>query len=149
VLAFGRPRYEAATKENSIARSGAPGIRAAGPISVSVDNKLSRGRLRNDKSMIDGALEVAEDSLGSHKVNFPGVMHVQADLLNGVGNVRPCKSQVLECTYQTPVGCRVSHRRASSSSKFGTRVHRCRTWVATCHAMASENIQDVLPLREE
>jgi hypothetical protein len=28
--------------------------------------------------------------------------------LNGVGNVRPCKSQVLECTYQTPVGCRVS-----------------------------------------
>jgi hypothetical protein len=108
VLAFGRPRYKAATKENNIARSGAMGIRAAGPISVSVYNKLSRGRLRNDKSMIDGALEVAENSLGSHKVNFPGVMHVQADLLNGVGNVRPCKSQVLECTYQTPVGCRVS-----------------------------------------
>ena len=52
------------------------GVRVASPISVSVDDELSRGRAGNDKSIADGALKVAKNPLSSNKVNFPRIMHV-------------------------------------------------------------------------
>jgi hypothetical protein len=45
--------------------------------------------------MADGTLKVAKDSLGCSKVNLPGIMHVQADLLDSIGDVRSGEGEVL------------------------------------------------------
>jgi hypothetical protein len=43
VLSLGRPGNEAASKKDSVAGGGAASVWAAGPVSVRVHNKLSRG----------------------------------------------------------------------------------------------------------
>ena len=91
-MALGGPGDEAATEENSIAGGGSSGVRAASPVSVGVDDELSWSRAGNDKTKTDSALKVAKNPLGSNKMNFPGIMHVQADLLNGVRDVGPSES---------------------------------------------------------
>jgi hypothetical protein len=45
--------------------------------------------------MIKSALKVAKDPLGSNQMNLTGIMHMEANLLDSVGDVRPCESQIL------------------------------------------------------
>jgi hypothetical protein len=57
------------------------------PISVGVDHKLRcRGRSEY-KVIVEGAAEVAQDPLESDKMGLPRGVHVQAHLLDGVGDV--------------------------------------------------------------
>jgi hypothetical protein len=63
-------------------------VGAAGPVCVSIDNKLTGDRLGDGKAKADRALEVLENPLGSNKVSFPGIMHMQTELLDSIGNVR-------------------------------------------------------------
>jgi hypothetical protein len=39
--------------------------------------------------VVEGVLEVTEDVLGSSEMGLMGVMHVEAHLLDRVGNVKP------------------------------------------------------------
>jgi len=84
---------DAATEENSIGRGGASSVRATGPIRINIHNELCWIRPGNDKTEAEGALKVPKDPLGCHKVNFPGIMHVKADLLDGVCNIKPGECQ--------------------------------------------------------
>jgi len=95
--------------------------------------------------MTDSALKVAKNPLTSNK-NFPGIMNVEADLLDGVCNVRPGEGQVLKSSHKAAVGCRIINRRADISRHFGTSVDRGRAWFTVAHAMSSENVQSVLTL---
>lgn len=52
-------------------------------------------------------------------------MHVEADLLNYVRDVRTREGQVLEGTGEAAMLCRISDGRASGSSKFRCRVDGC------------------------
>jgi hypothetical protein len=61
-------------------------------------------------------------------------------LLNGVGNVRPHKSQVLESSHKAAVGCRIINRGAGISRNFGTSVNRGRAWIAFAHVVSSKNV---------
>jgi hypothetical protein len=145
-LPLGGPRDETAPEEDSIARGGASGVRAADPIRISIHNKLRWSRPRNNQTEAEGALKVPKDPLGSHKVNFPGIMHVKADLLDSIRNVGSSKCQVLECTCKAAVGSGISNRRTSICRNFGTGVNRSGARLAVAHPMASKNVQDVLTL---
>ena len=46
----------------------------------------------------------------------PGVMHMKADLLNSICEIRPVESEVLQSTSKTSVGSRISDR--------GAHIHR-------------------------
>jgi hypothetical protein len=48
-------------------------------------------------AVVEGAAEVAQDPLESGEVGFPRGVHVQAHLLDGVGDVGPREGEVLEC----------------------------------------------------
>jgi hypothetical protein len=74
-LALGGPRNKKATEKNCIARGGAASVRAAGPICISVDNELSRGRPWNSKTETDRSLKIPKNPFGSNKMTFPRVMH--------------------------------------------------------------------------
>jgi hypothetical protein len=47
-------------------------------------------------------LKIAQDALHGHQMRLPRVVHVQIDLLYGVGDVRLCECQVLESSYNAP-----------------------------------------------
>jgi len=144
--AFRRPGDEAATEEDSITRGGAASVRAADPVSVSVDDKLSWSRPGDDQAIADGALKVVKNPLGSSQVSLTRIMHVKADLLDSICNVRASEHQVLEGTYKIAVGSRIIHRRASICGDLGTSVNGGRAGIAATHTMAVHNVQGVLPL---
>jgi hypothetical protein len=98
--------------------------------------------------MIESTLKVAKDPLGCNKVNFPGIMHVQADLLDSIGDVRPGECEILESTSKTAISSRVFNRWTSISRHFGTSVDRGGARFAVAHAMASKYVQCVLSLGE-
>jgi hypothetical protein len=111
--------------------------------------------------MAHGALKVAKNPLGSSKVNFPRIMHVKADLLHGVGDVRPCESQVLEGAHKAAVGCGISNSRTAHKAAVGCGISNSRTnisrdfgtsvdWggarIAGAHAVALQDVQSILTL---
>jgi hypothetical protein len=88
-LPFRGPRDKAASEEDGITGGGAASVWAAGPISISVDDELCWGSPRNDEAMIKSSLEISQDPFGSSKMNLPRIMHVKANLLDGICNVGP------------------------------------------------------------
>jgi hypothetical protein len=57
--------------------------------------------------IVGGVPEVAEEAFESRKVGLSGVMHMETDLLHGVGDVRPSEGEVLKGTGKAPVPGRV------------------------------------------
>ena len=83
VLTLGGPGDEVITEEHSIARGGLACIRTAGPIKISVYDKISGGGRSQQKTQMKRALDIAKNALQSLKVRLPRIMHMNTDLLNG------------------------------------------------------------------
>jgi hypothetical protein len=47
-------------------------------------------------------MKIAQDALHGCQMGLPRVMHVQTDLVHGVGDVGPYECQVLESSYNAP-----------------------------------------------
>ena len=58
---------------------------------------------------VNGAAEVAKDSLESSEVWLPGIMHMETDLVNCIGDVRPDEGEVVKCTGKTSICSGISH----------------------------------------
>jgi hypothetical protein len=76
-------------------------------------------------------------------------MHVEADLLDGVGDVRAGECQVLEGPGEAPEVSRISNRRPGLGGDIGLRVHRCQNRFAVHHASSLKDIESKLTLSEE
>jgi hypothetical protein len=76
-------------------------------------------------------------------------MHVEADLLDDVGDVGAGECQVLEGPGEAPEVSWISNRRPELSGDLGLRVHRCQNWFAVHHASSLKNIESKLTLSEE
>jgi hypothetical protein len=112
-------------------------------VTLLMHNMLCPG---DDQAIADGALKVAKDPLGSGHVSLSGIVHVKADLLDGICDVGASERQVLEGTRKTAVGCGIIHRRASISRYLGTSVNGGGAGIAAAHAMSIEDVQGVLTL---
>jgi hypothetical protein len=60
------------------------------------------------------------------KVRLLGIMHMEPDLLDGVGDVKAGERQVLEGPSEAPELSWISNRRPGSSIDLGLCVHGCR-----------------------
>jgi hypothetical protein len=58
---------------------------------------------------VEGALEVPKDALRGRGMGLTGVVHVEAHLLDRVGNVGPGEGEVLESPNQAPIGSQVAN----------------------------------------
>jgi hypothetical protein len=76
-------------------------------------------------------------------------MHVEADLLDGIGDVGEGESQVLEGPDEAPKVSQISNRRPKLSGDLGMHVHQCQNRLAVHHANALKNIKSKLTLSEE
>jgi hypothetical protein len=76
-------------------------------------------------------------------------MHVEADLLDDVGDVRAGERQVLEGSGEAPEVSRINNMRPGLSGDLGLCVHRCRNRLAVHHASSLKNTESKLTLSEE
>jgi hypothetical protein len=76
-------------------------------------------------------------------------MHVEADLLDGVGDVGASERQVLEGPDEAPEVSWMSNRRPRLGGDLGLRVHWRQNWLAVYHASSLKNIKSKLTLSEE
>jgi hypothetical protein len=58
------------------------------------------------QTLVEGALEVPKDALRGRDMGLTRLVHVEAHLLDRVGNVRAGECDVLESTSQVAVGSR-------------------------------------------
>jgi hypothetical protein len=60
------------------------------------------------QAVVEGVLEVLKDALRGREMGLTGVVHVEAHLLNRIGNVRLGEGEILESPNQAAVSSRLT-----------------------------------------
>jgi hypothetical protein len=76
-------------------------------------------------------------------------MHVEADLLDGIGDVGAGERQVLEGPSEAPEVSRISNMRSALGGDLDLCVHQHRNRLAVHHVNSLKNIESKLTLSEE
>jgi hypothetical protein len=77
------------------------------------------------------------------------VVHMQTDLLHGIGDVRLCEGRVLESPYNAPKLGGVLNKRPGVDSKLRLEVDRSRARLTVSHGRTLDDVQHVGELVEE
>jgi hypothetical protein len=101
-LSLGRLGHKVVPEEHRVAGRRSMSVRTSNPVSVSVDDEVGAGRAMQKETVIRHPLEVAHDALHDCQMRLPRVMHVQTNLLYGVGDVGPREHQVLQGVCDAP-----------------------------------------------
>jgi hypothetical protein len=124
VLAFGGPGDEVVAEEHIIARGALMCIWATHPVRIRVDRQLrGGGEASQVEGEVQGASQIAQDALYHSEVRLLGIMHMEADLLNCVGDVGAGERHVLEGPDEAHELSWISNKRPESSGDLGLRVH--------------------------
>jgi hypothetical protein len=110
VLTLRGPGDEVVTQEYRVARSGPASVGTTDPVSISVHNEVRRRGATKKQAMVEGDLDVLKDAFRGREMGLMGVVHMEAHLLDRVGNIRPGEGEVLESPSQAVVGSRVADR---------------------------------------
>jgi len=97
------------------------------------------------KTKIQGTLKVAKNALHSARMRLPGVMHVEAHLLDSISDIWTSKSEILKSTNNATVGGGVGDD-SSIDGKLGMSIHRCAARLAAKHTNTVKNVQNILTL---
>jgi hypothetical protein len=73
-----------------------------GLVSIRVDDEVRAARTTQKKTVVWRPLKIAHGTLHGCQMGLPRVVHMQTDLLHGVGDVGPCEYRVLESSYNAP-----------------------------------------------
>jgi hypothetical protein len=71
-------------------------VRTTGPVNISVDDEVQRRGKMKKQAVVEGALVVPKDALHDREMGLMRIVHVEAHLLDRVGNVGPGEGEVLE-----------------------------------------------------
>jgi hypothetical protein len=99
--------------------------------------------------VVEGALEVPKDVLHGHEMGLTRVMHVEAHLLNRVGNIGPGEGEVLESPGQAVVGSRVTDGGPHIGGDLSLSVDRRGAGLVVAHASTLKDVASILALVEE
>jgi hypothetical protein len=124
-------------------------VRITDPVSISVDDEVHHRGVVKKQAVVEGALEVPKDALRGHEMGLTGVMHVEAHLLDRVGNVGPGEGEVLESPSQATVGSRVADRAPHVGGDLGLSVDQGGAGLAVTHASMLKDLPSILALVEE
>jgi hypothetical protein len=83
------------------------------------------------------------------EVGLSWIVHVEADLLDGVGNVGPGERQVLESSSEAPEMSQISNRRPRLGEDLDLRIHQHQNWLTVHHACSLKNVKSKLMLSKE
>jgi hypothetical protein len=85
-----------------------------------------------------------QKALHNNEVGLTGVMHVDADLLDDVGNVGAGERQVLESTSEATKLSHISSTRLRLGEDLGLRVHGCQNWLVVHYVGTLKDVNSVL-----
>jgi hypothetical protein len=119
-------------------------VETIGPVSITVDDEARRRGAVKKQAVVEGALEVPNDALCSREMRLTGVMHVEAHLLDRVGNVRPDEGEVLESPSQAVVASRAIDGGPHVRGDIGLSVERHGVRLAVAHANTLKDVLSVL-----
>jgi hypothetical protein len=136
-------------QEHRVARSGLESIGTIGLVSISVDDEVRRRGMAKKQAVVEGALEVPKDALRGCEMGLMGVVHVEAHLLDRVGNVGPGEGEVLESSSPAVIGSRVADGGLHIGGDIGLSVNRCGAGLAVTHASTLKDVLSILALVEE
>jgi hypothetical protein len=74
---------------------------------------------------------------------------MKADLLDGIGDVRPGEGEVLESSCQTPVRSRVRNRSALLRRELALGVHWSGGGLTVSYPCPLQDVESILPLVKE
>jgi hypothetical protein len=146
-LPLGSLGDEVGAQEYDITGCGPTRVGAANPVIVGVDDELCRRGWTVEKSVVEGAMEVAEDPLEGGEVGLLQGVDVQAHMLDG--DVGPEEGDVLERAGEAPVGRRVSDRGPVDLRELHLSVDECGAGLAVGHASPLQDVDSVLAQVEE
>jgi hypothetical protein len=101
------------------------------------------------EAKVQGASQIAQDGLHRSEVRLPGVLNMDADLLDGVGDVGAAERHVLKGLNEAPEPSWISNRRSESDGDLGLCVHGRRDRLAVHHASVLKDVKSELTLSEE
>jgi hypothetical protein len=76
-----------------------------------------------EQAIAHRAAEVAEETLEGSEVGLSRIMHMKAQLLNRISDVRSSEGEVLKSTSKTPVRGGIRHRVPLSLRQLALRVN--------------------------
>jgi hypothetical protein len=100
----------------------------------------------NKKAEVSGASEVPHDPRHSDEMRLPRGVHMEAHLLDSIGDVRMGEDEVLQGPSKTTIASWISHRRAVVGGDLALSVHRSRAGLTTSHASMLKDVDGVLGL---
>jgi hypothetical protein len=83
------------------------------------------------------------------EVGLPWIIHVEADVLDDVGDVGAGEHQVQEGPDEAPEVSRISIRRLALGGDLGLHVHQRRDWLVVHHGSSLKNTERKPMLSEE
>jgi hypothetical protein len=101
------------------------------------------------KTVVRRPLKIAQDALHGRQIGLSRVVHVQTDLLYGVGDVGPCECQVLKSSCNAPELRGVLNGRPRVPCQLCLEVNWSRARLAVCHDRTFEGVKCVGALMEE
>jgi hypothetical protein len=150
VLTLGEPGDEVVIEEYSIARGGPTCIHTTHPVRICVDRQLEGGyRASQVEAEDQGASQIAQDALHRGEVRLPGIVHMKANLMYGIGDVEVGDRQVLQGPGEAPELSRIRNRRPKRGGDLGLCVHGHRDWLAVHQASTLKDVKSELALSEE
>ena len=81
-------------------------------------------------------MDVPEHALDEGPMDVPGIVHVEARLLDGIGDVGARERQVLKSADDAAVERRIVERTSVVAGQLGLGVHGCGCRFAILHAGA-------------
>jgi hypothetical protein len=95
------------------------------------------------KTIVWRPLKIAQDALHGRQMGLPMVMHVQIDLLHGVGDVGSCECHVLESSCNAPELRGVFNRKPRVPHQLCLKVDWCHARFAVRHDCTFEDVKRV------
>jgi hypothetical protein len=149
ILTLRGPGDEVVAQEHRVARSGSVSVGTTDPVSISVDDEVRcRGTVKK-QAEVEGALEVPKDALCGREMGLTRVVHVEAHLLDRIGNVRSGEGKVLESPSQAAVGSRVTDGGPHVGGNLFLSVDQRGAWLPVAHASMLKDVLSILALVEE
>ena len=93
-------------------------------------------------------MKVSKNTLDSSEMRLPRIMHMEAYLLNCIGDVWASERQILQSSNKTAVESGILDR-LTIRGEFCLCVNRCIARLSVSHPSTVENVDDVLSLREQ
>jgi hypothetical protein len=124
-------------------------VGTTGPVNISVDDEIRCRGVVKKQVVVEGALEIPKDALHGREIGLTGGVHVEAHLLDRVGNVGHGEGEVLESPSHAAVGSRVADGGPMLEETLARVSTDMEQGFVVAHASTLKDAPSILALVEE